>query len=77
MTISREPTVMNWAPYQELPTRSSLTMARRLGERAGHRFVTFGTWPRNPFGAPGLEPFAAAWSCAMFKAVGQERPATH
>lgn len=55
------------------PTAHAVARARRLGERAGRRFVTYGIWPRNPFRAPGLEALAAAWKRAMITEVGQAR----
>jgi hypothetical protein len=55
------------------PTAHAVATARRLGERAGRGFVTYGIWPRNPFRAPGLEALAASWKRAMLTEVGQAR----
>jgi hypothetical protein len=64
---------MGWVSYDPLPARRTLATARRLGERAGRRFVTSGAWPRNPFETPGLEPLPEVWSRGMLKAVGHAR----
>ena len=49
------------------PTPLALITARRLGERAGRRLVTYRIWPGNPVIRPGLEPLAAASSRAMLR----------
>ena len=44
----------------------AIAAARRLGERAGRRYINTGIFPRNPFRTPAVEDLAAAWRRAAF-----------
>ena len=56
-----------------MSTPQAVDAARRIGARAGERYVRTGIWPRNPFRAPSSDPLAVAWRDGMFAVTG---PAT-
>jgi hypothetical protein len=54
-------------------TPSPEAIARRMGERAGRRFLASGIWPRCPFRGsdhPVVVELAAVWRRAIFSTVG-------
>lgn len=49
-----------------MTSQRALSIASRMGERAGRSWIESGIWPRCPFTEPVLADLAAAWTDACF-----------